>query len=243
MAATKKNSFLFSLMILLFLTLFYACGQAPKEQASEKEEILENQASSTKEEVPKNQQASNDSDNLASTFFDAATFQQIKAIKQLFDEGLLEGYNNRSESYVYEQHALRMRLDLINNESYLAAYPYNGKFDLSGKEDLVSGLPFLTKNCGFQNEKTNVIEHYYCLGLEGRYFDYLEQLLPNTLIANFVEQYKKIKTINADMKYNIVMHSLEELDFNNLDHQLFYMLFHICVNEERIAVEKMKQSN
>ena len=61
----------------------------------------------------------------------------------------------------------------------------------------------------------------------------------NTLIASIQEDYKTNKTITNQTKQSITLNSKEDLDFTKIEHQIFYLFFHVFANEERLAVEKV----
>lgn len=165
---------------------------------------------------------------------------EVKAIYDLvhqFDALILKG-KDRDISECYTFHAHEMRLDFFNNRPFDISFPYNGKFDLS-MFDAPHLLNFLTKNCGLHNEKENKTVHYYCLKSESKYMDYLHNIsLESQLISDFCKQYLEAKVITPDMRQQMLMRSGEELDFAKPEHRFFYMLFHIMVNEEKVAYTK-----
>jgi len=212
---------------LLSISLIISCGNpAPVANAEEHSAPSPNTATS----IPV---SSSMSDNSRSALLE---------LKEQFDAQLRKGFGDRSMAYVYEQHALRMKLDLLNNEPYDYLFPYNGKFSLADHLELVEEMPFLTYKCGFQKEDGEVI-HYYCLGLEGGFIDHLTEVGENNeLIKRFAARYQEVKTIDPQAKQDMVLNAQEELSFEELDHQLYYFLFHVCVNEERLAVKKLNEA-
>ena len=178
---------------------------------------------------------------LADQFFSAEAINALNEIKAVFDQRISKGYGDRPPAYVYEQHALRMRMDYFDNDPYTSVFPYNGEFDLSDLREAVKKLPFVTQKCGFQNPATKEVVNYYCFNTNPEFMQYLTKVGENSgLIKGFQQRYQDVKSIDPAMREAMLTQSVEEIDFANLDQQYFYMMFHILVNEERLALEKLK---
>ena len=161
-----------------------------------------------------------------------------KAFEQYICDGISESKNNKN---CYLTHAQGFSFDVFNDISYKLSFPYNGVFDLSQVDEHVSKLQFLTKNCGFQNEDTGEIINYHCLKLESGWMDYLQILgESSSLIKEFHNGYQATKTVTPDMRQSLVLRASNDLNFEQEGDQLFYMLTHLLVNEEKIAHEKIK---
>jgi len=63
----------------------------------------------------------------------------------------------------------------------------------------------------------------------------------NPLIASLHTDYLQQKTISQNAKQQLLMDSQETFDFEKEAHQLIYMFYQILINEERLAVEKVKE--
>lgn len=178
---------------------------------------------------------------LAPQHLEEETMLALNTIKAAFDEGISQGFGDRSPAYIYEQHAIRMRMDYFDDDPYTSVFPYNGDFDLSNLTETVNKLPFMTNKCGFQNPATKEIINYYCFNTNPTFMQYLAAVGETSgMIKRFQERYQQTKTIDADMRQAMLTQSIEEVDFSNPDHQYFYMLFHIVANEERLALEKLQ---
>lgn len=160
-------------------------------------------------------------------------------IKNVFDSRLCTNPDN-TITYCYKMHANMMAADLFNEIPYTLNFPYDDSFDLSMIAGNVDALSFLTKKCGFQNEQTNEVIHFYCLKNKGSYMDFQKKVgETNSMIAFLQEDYVDNKAITPNARQRISISAQGELDFSNIDHQLVYMLFHLMVNEERIAYNKV----
>lgn len=158
---------------------------------------------------------------------------------QRFDTKLCEGTKDRSVDECYEFHAVSMKDDLFQNRSYEASFPYNGAFTID-QDSSMQALSFMTKNCGFQKQESKDIVNYYCFMSESKLMDFLIDIQGGSpLIAAFCKEYQEQKIISPDIRRGMVMESNEHLDFKNPGHRLFYMLFHILTNEEKLASKRI----
>ncbi|NJL77484.1 MAG: hypothetical protein HC892_23035 [Saprospiraceae bacterium] len=174
-----------------------------------------------------------------SKFLTSEDVTHLLKIKTAFDKQLC-GSATPDASTCYLSHAQEVAANFLNKLPYTNNFPYDGSFDLSKVEKPASQLSFLTKNCGFQDSVTNNIIHYYCLKSQSKLMDYFEALSgSSTLIKNFYTEYKTTKTISIALKERFTLDTQSELDFKQVDHQIFYMLAHLMFNEERIAYEKL----
>lgn len=178
---------------------------------------------------------------LADQFLGTEAIDALNEIKAVFDQGISKGYGDRPPAYVYEQHALRMRMDYFDNDPYTSVFPYNGEFDLSSFTEAVNKLPFISNKCGFQDPTTKEVINYYCFNTDPDYMRYLAAVGENSaLVKGFQQHYQETKSITSNMREAMLTQSVEEIDFSSLDHQYFYMMFHILVNEERLALDKLQ---
>ena len=175
-------------------------------------------------------------------FFNAQEQAAILAIKATFDKGINRDFEWDDISRAYDYHAKTIRIDLLNGVPFTLTYPYDGTFDFQNYTAELNQLPFITNECGFQNAETKQKINYYCLNLEQRYFDYLQELSKSSsFIANFAEAYQKSKSLTPTIKEKLLFSAKEELDFMNLDHQQLYMWLHLLASEEIMAMHKYKQ--
>lgn len=227
----KKKS-----LILLVLLFIFSCQNEV--------EIKEPVTTPTIEETEEIKSTHLEGITLIKTIFLGKKAEAMLSIKQAFDTGLANGKPIEDYAKLYKNHAHRMRADYFNKFPYTLNFPFNDKFDLRQEVEATKELSFLTNKCGFQNGDTGEIIHYLCLDSESNYMTFLEQLGErNPLIQSIAEDYKKKKSITAEAKYNMLINSYEKLDFEQVDHQIFYAFFQILVNEERLAAEKVKVNN
>jgi len=175
-----------------------------------------------------------------SEYFDAGIQSTILKIKAEFEKGIDDGFNFDEIGKAYKYHAVTLRSDMFNELPYTLTFPYDGTFQLANYEEEMLSLPFFTKKCGFEDTKNDRIINYWCLNLLSDFINYLDKVGGNYPLAKqFSEVYKTKKTITPDLKQSLLLHS-EGMDYNNFDHQLIYMLLHLSINEERIALDQLK---
>jgi len=178
---------------------------------------------------------------LFTQYFTSEEQEVLLKIKAFYEEGISDGFtfDNIGEAYDYNSGVLRS--DLFNKIPHTLTFPYNGKFALSMFEEEVAKLSFITKKCGFQDTKTNEIINYYCPSLDTEFFAYLAKIGErNAIVKTFHDEYLAQKAISNSMKESMILSSSENLELSNFNGQLFYMLFHVFVNEEQKAMEKIK---
>lgn len=198
-------------------------------------------ASSEEETAAPNSSAAATATSKLSEYFDAEVVTALMELKEDFDAKFREGYNDRPLSYVYEQHALRMKLDFLNDETFRYVFPYNGKYRLEDFSTQVAQVPFFTNKCGFQLQDSGEIINYTCLNTNEIFFTYLKTIAQeNRLIESFADTYPADKTITPNTKRNMLLEASEAFDFNDIDQQVFYFIFHAIVNEEFVAAEAVK---
>ncbi len=172
-----------------------------------------------------------------------AQFQQLTPevaaatleIKAKFDAGLRKYESAERElSTLYEQNSRRLRSHLLAQETFRQVFPFDGEMTLEGVSDLVEQLPYCTKKCGFQTETGTV--NYYCPSTDAGFFSYLASISPSSpIITAFHDSYLEKRMIAPEIRQQMLLSGLEELDFTNPDHQLFYALFQLWINEEMRA--------
>lgn len=174
-------------------------------------------------------------------YFTPEEQEVLLKMKTFYENGISDDFTFEKIGEAYEYNSNVLRGDLFNKIPHTLTFPYNGEFALSMFEQDLSKLSFITKKCGFQDAKTEEIINYHCLSLDEDFFAYLEKVAEgSSLIKNFHEEYMSQKVISNGMKENMILRSTEDLDVSNFNHQLFYMLFHVFVNEEQKAMEKIR---
>lgn len=229
----KKISILF---VNLILVLFFSSCQneiktplAPETESKEVKVEVDNLAVVTTKSA------------LFAKYFTTEEQAILLKIKAIYEKGISDGFTFDDIGEAYSYNAGVLKSDLFNKIPHTLTFPYNGKFSLSTFEKEINKLSFITKKCGFQDTQTEKLINYYCPNLDEDFFAFLEEgSAGSKLIKDFHNDYMAQKVINNEIKRNMVLMSDEELDFDNFNHQLFYMLFHIYVNEEQKAMEKLK---
>lgn len=170
-----------------------------------------------------------------SNFFPDSVMQSTRRIKAAFENGLRDYAGpERPLSYLYEQNARALRMHFLAEETFRFVFPFNGKMSLEELATDTDRLPFVTRNCAFVVD--SVTYHYYCPSLDSMFFAYLASVEPpSPLISNFVETYRSQRTITPAIRQQMLLSGLEELDFEQPDHQLFYALFQFWVYSEMRA--------
>jgi len=235
---------------ILFLMIGVGCQEANVEELKKAENPTKRIAEELTKaedltmsvvETPNNTREFTGSTSLFATFFEEATVTQLNKIKEEYETGIKDGFSFPILGEAYKYNSSMFRTDILNDIPYTLTFPYNGKFDLTKHEERVKSMGFFSKKCGFGDKQTDEIIHYWCLSLDETFFSYLDELgKDNEFIKNFAEGYQRSKGITNEMKQRLIWLDEMTIDFNNYDHQVFYMLFHVLINEERIAYEKVK---
>ena len=229
--------------IFVLCCFLFSCTQNHLETAVAQEEPIEKlekeMVVASEKEISENSEKR--TPEIWQQYFTKAEITAIVAIKQTFDKGLGANSKDRGTPYLYTYHANRMRGDYFNKFPYTLNFPYNDKFDLEGLENEVQQLGrFITNKCGFQGKGNGEIIHYYCLKKEGPFMGLMQSLgKDNSLIASLHTDYIQQKSISKNAKQQLLMDSVENLDFDKAEHQLIYMFYQILINEERLATNKI----
>ncbi len=137
----------------------------------------------------------------------------------------------------YEYHCWKLRSDLLQNNPISLNYPYNSNFTLT--KDMTQGLSSIwTDKCGFKKE--DEVINFFCIDVQQKVMDYFTALSEeNGVIHYYTKSYKENKNFTPDEVKQLVMTSVEEMDFSRIDHQLFHMIFHLSLNDEQQASKKL----
>ncbi len=228
----------FKLLIINILLIFISCQQNIESTSIQKKQ------GTTTSVVPATLASNNNKNEVITlaTFFNEKEIAALRTIKEQFDQGISNKKVDHPLSYYYKSHAQRIRLDLFNKYPIHLNFPYNGKFDISQVEAEVQQLSFLTKKCGFQ-KKDDTIQYFYCFKQSSNFMDFQKAIgQENSLIKFFVEDYQSNKSITPKVKESLFMNSQEDFNFDKEEHQIIYLLYHLLVNEERIALEKVNKA-
>lgn len=225
-----RHSF-FCALLLLSLT---ACK--PEAPAADSTTTSSSETTSPAAEEPaaaSAEQTPTDSPALSLPFLSADEQLALQSLKQKFDEGIRPGFEQRPLSYAYAQHALRLSLDLLNEETFAQVFPYNGDFTLEQNKEQAQQLSFLSYYCGFQMPDGQSVINYFCLKSSSAFMDYLAELgRSNEIIDRAQNGYRTQKQFDPTIRQMVLLEADEGLDFENPGHQLFYFIYHSMINEE-----------
>lgn len=157
---------------------------------------------------------------------------------ETFNLQLCDGSADKNIKDCYEMNAKGLQSDFLQNLPYTINFPYNDKFDLSTINN-IDELSFLSKKCGFVKESGETI-NYHCLKSESKFMDYIHQIRNESGMINlFIDTYKEQKTITPELRKEMILSANTKLNFDLQSHRLFYMIFHVMCNEERMASNKL----
>lgn len=152
-----------------------------------------------------------------------------------------ENKTNRSLGEQYELHAAGLGNSFLQNNPITLNLPYNNKIRLSDYDDLLLNSNLWSYKCGYQEEDGSQILNFYCLNTSGPIFNYLQNASPNNeLIHNFITSYKKIGDFSPDIQQSTILNTPLNIDFNNPDHQMFWVIYHLSLNETMNASNELK---
>ncbi|MTB50239.1 hypothetical protein [Lewinella sp. W8] len=208
----RTGTRLLSLFFLASFLIITGCGEPPQGDASSDDQLV------------------------MARFMDSTTVAKVTELKARFDQGLQDyGGQERALSYLYQQHALRLRGHFLEEEPFHSLYPFDGRFQLGDHASLIREIPFFSDACGFRDANGKEV-NYYCPAMNPEYFAYLESLgTTNEIIQNFANDYQQYKTISPAVRQQMLLSAPDVFNFASEDEQLFYALMHTWVNEEMQA--------
>ena len=179
---------------------------------------------------------------IISNFFDEGQTKKLYSVKAQFDEAMCSQISYIEISDCYSTHAAILMADLTQDIPFTANFPYTTDFAFSKFEQEFEDLEILSSKCGLQNPQNKEIVNFYCLYDVSPFMDYLAELGKATpFIKSIHELYQKAKGMPPSMRNDVVLSSKLELDFNKIDHQFFYMIMHLALNDEYIATQVLKK--
>lgn len=174
-------------------------------------------------------------------FFDEQTIEQLLAVKQAFDNQLCATISHNEISDCYKSHAGILMSDISQDVPFTTNFPYTSTFSLQNIEEGVDNSDILSNKCGFQHSETGAIINYYCLMNKSSFMDYVSALAQqNGFIKKIYDEYQMAKGLTPNIRNSVAMTSVINLDFEQIGHQLFYMMMHLAINEELIASRKFQ---
>jgi len=177
------------------------------------------------------------SKELTSLFSDNSIAAIIQ-LKHQFEKGLAGGSDYTNVGQLYKLHAQRMRIDKLEHFPFTKNYPYNQKKRFISSHMLME-LPFLTDACGYLINDTEKLS-FPCFTKENKMFEYLKSDSDSNLITQTITDYKAALGMTHTIQHNLLMNSIDELNFDRHADQLFYALFHIVLNEEWVISQQLK---
>lgn len=153
-------------------------------------------------------------------------------------ESIMNSDNNANTSLgdLYRLHLAGLGDSFLQKNPISLNLPYNNKLRLAKYDDLLLNSNLWSFKCGYAGEDGNTILNYYCLDTAGSLFNYLKNSSPdNELIQNFVTTYTQAGDFTPNMQQSIILEAKRGLDFNNPDHQMFWVIYHLSLNEVMVA--------
>jgi hypothetical protein len=175
-----------------------------------------------------------------STVFSDRTISAIHELKREFEKGLGEASEADQVGQLYKFHAQRMRVDMLNRFPFTKNYPYikNEPFISPG---MLPDLPFLTNACGYQVDDNEIV-NFLCFAQENDLFKFLQSTSKsNSLITKLIDEYNSAKGMTPSIQHDLLMESIDQLDFDRQTDQLFYAFFHITLNEEWVTSQSIQK--
>ncbi len=177
----------------------------------------------------------NINDSVFGTMFSTEEQAALLSLKKEFDTAICKGRETTEIYKCYEFHVWKLRSDFLQKNPITLNFPYDGTYQLDSTlvENKLTSI--WTNKCGFQKEDKTIL-HYFCLDANAKIMDYLNTLSKdNEMIQNMTSTYAEKKAFMPNDIEGVIMSSVESLDFKNIDHQIFHMLFHLTIGEEQRA--------
>ena len=226
--------------ILFFSLLFLILGCESKTETLNKEGAKPKKSLDTTVDTPLTNSMDDSSKVLFHQFFDESEQKAIYTIKENFDQGICKGRQETDIRKCYEFHNWKLRSDLVLKHPLHLNFPYNGNTTLDSVLVADKLTNIWTNKCGLQLDDERVI-HYFCIDINTKIADYFQELAKsNEAINAYTESYIKNKSVSTADIINFIMDSAETLDFSKIDYQIFYMILHLSVHEERQAMKRLK---
>lgn len=179
---------------------------------------------------------------ILSKYFSKAELDKILSIKSKFDNKLCSTYNHNrilSECYKFSSHSLKS--DFLSGYPIQLNFPFDNTMPLNSLTDTTLSQIWSFK-CGFIDKFDNTIFNFYCLNINGKVGDYLKRLgNNNNLIKEFFNSYSKHQDFHPDIQQQIILSAQDKLEFSNIDHQIFWMLYCLSLNETITATKKVNE--
>lgn len=166
----------------------------------------------------------------------------LSTIKSDFDSLLnIDNTTNRPLANQYQIHLAGLKSSFFKKEPITLNLPYNNKLRLSKYDNLLLNSNLWSFKCGYNDEDGSSIVNFYCLNTSGPIFDYLQNSSANNLlIQEFIKSYVEVGDFTPSMQQNMILNTIEKLDFTNPDHQMFWVIYHISLNETMNANKAVK---
>lgn len=188
----------------------------------------------------KNQVNDNYTSSLLTKHFTDSELADINVIMQYVENGMCEEKNAEDIARCYDMHCHTLRSDVFNKMPITLNYPYNSPDGLHsiGQKDKLKLI--WNYDCKYVNDKTKTEVHYYCYNLEGSYISYLEDLAQNNkLIKIYVETIVEKNGLNNELIREIMINSVDDLEFSNVDHRIFYTMHYLTQRDQTLKYKAL----
>ena len=225
------------LVLVVLMALSYSCKDATTTKSKQIDTVVQHVDPTSAVQMKEDNIEYSHSKELASLFSDNS-LAAINQLKHEFQKGLAGGSEYAHVGQLYKLHAQRMRIDKLEQFPFTKNYPYNLNKQFISAE-MLADLPFLTDACGYLINDTETV-HFPCFTKENKMFEYLISDSDSNLITQTISDYKAALGMTPEIQHNLLMNSIDELNFDGEADQLFYALFHIVLNEEWVISQELK---
>ena len=225
------------LVLVVLMALSYSCKDATTTKSKQNDTVVQHVDPTSAVQMNEGNIEHIHSNELTPLFSDSS-IAAISQLKHEFQKGLAGRSDYTNVGQLYKLHAQRMRIDMLERFPFTKNYPYNQKKQFISSE-MLADLPFLTDACGYLINDTEQV-NFPCFTKENKMFEYLKSNSDSNLITQTITDYKTALGMTPTIQQNLLMNSIDELNFDREADQLFYALFHIVLNEEWVISQELK---
>lgn len=157
----------------------------------------------------------------------------LQIIKSGFDSVLhISNTHQRPLVELYQFNSAGLTSTFLKREPISINFPYDNKLRLSDYDNILRDSDIWSYKCGYADSSDVMITNFYCLNTSGPFFDYLKNISPsNGIIEYFISDYLRYQDFSPGIQQEILTRGRDDLDFTNTDHQMFWAIYHLSLNE------------